>query len=800
MLIDQKTDLRAVRATKLITRVSPTILSSLKCAATGNPLAAETNHVRLVDRLMAKNEMTRDEARTTAIGILTTKDISPTRRGEILRTGGPEAIWGTIDFVGVAFLERGRRAARAVARVAFKSGQALGSGFMVAPGLFLTNRHVIQNPSTVPQLCVEFDYELDVKDNPRGTTTFALDPKVFIADPVEGLDFTLIAVGTRLSGSEELSSYGYCPLSDASDKHALGEFVNIVEHPQGRYKEVVVRENRLVARSANSLLYAADTEPGSSGSPVFNNQWQAVALHHWGGPFKFLKDSDLKPAPQSVNEGIRISAIVASLRERVLRVDAAMRPVLEGALNIWDTTPPSETSNAATLSASVADGGQTGRAGSARINTDGSASWIFPIEIAVRAPIFDAPAQTASFRSMVSATAPVVSVAGPYGEANSPNFDFSDRQGYEPGFIRGFVVPLPKLNRRQKGDAVANREARPGADPFELPYHHFSVVVNGARKLAFFTACNIDGATAKFINRKDGTVQPLDPGDPTHGLQENLSSSEGAEATEKWFDDSRVADDLLTHQDLYDQQVVPGFPTSTGMARTRRMFQRGHLVRRLDPCWGTDNQALTAEADTFFFTNCTPQVGFFNMGQGDRNIPGTGGGKLWRAVENIVLRNARNERMRVCSFTGPVFGTRDRNFRGLQVPGQFFKIAVWAEGDRLRALGMIADQRAVISVWPEALFSGADDALSGDEAFQDPDELARVDDFLTTIARIETLTGLDFGADVRNADIRAGEGDEERPEHLEDIALETGRPLIKSAKPGSNVTGRRASKHSRSKL
>jgi hypothetical protein len=32
------------------------------------------------------------------------------------------------------------------------------------------------------------------------------------------------------------------------------------------------------------------------------------------------------------------------------------------------------------------------------------------------------------------------------------------------------------------------------------------------------------------------------------------------------------------------------------------MFQKGHLVRRIDPCWGEDEVALAAEADTFHWT------------------------------------------------------------------------------------------------------------------------------------------------------------------------------------------------------
>jgi endonuclease G, mitochondrial len=193
---------------------------------------------------------------------------------------------------------------------------------------------------------------------------------------------------------------------------------------------------------------------------------------------------------------------------------------------------------------------------------------------------------------------------------------------------------------------------------------------------------------------------------------------------------------------------VDGFPS--GMGRTLRMFQRGHLVRRMDPAWGTDNQALVADADTFHFTNACPQVGFFNMGQAKSlNLPGTGGGRLWRAIENYVLRNAVADKQRVSVFTGPVFSNNDRKFRSIKVPGRFWKIVVWSDEGELRSAAMIADQRPVISVFPEAM---------GDlsEAFADEADLKKVKDFLTTVKKIEELTGLKFDAEMKTGDINAG--------------------------------------------
>ena len=62
---------------------------------------------------------------------------------------------------------------------------------------------------------------------------------------------------------------------------------------------------------------------------------------------------------------------------------------------------------------------------------------------------------------------------------------------------------------------------------------------------------------------------------------------------------------------------------------------------------------------------------------------------------------------------------------------------------------MIADQTLVYDAWPEAIWADDPDIALRPEAFQDEDELDKVRDFLSSIAEIDGLTHLDFGADVR---------------------------------------------------
>lgn len=742
-----------------IAKQSQEIENSIVQIEAGNPLGAEPSDTRRAARIARKTRLSPRDAKAMATMIATTAKLIDGVGDAI---DGAEALQGpTIDIVGVEFLTRGRTAASAVGRVAYRSGRAQGSGFLVAPGLFLTNHHVISSPEQSEALMVQFDYEAADDGTERPVTSFTFDPATcFVSDPIEGLDFTLIAVGARLSGAKSLAEFGHLPLSDAKDKHMLGERANIIQHPNGDLKQIVVRENNLVSRDETEevLHYLADTEQGSSGSPVMNNSWEPIALHHWGEPFTEIKGSDGKPLRKEVNEGIRISAIVRNLRNRAPVLADSSGQAIADALALWDASP-TETAPALPESRAAinAPGSPTStRSGGSVTHADGTITWTFPIEISVRAPLLEPP-RTIPAPPKADTSSPKTLVRGPEKRTvEVPNF--SDRGGFEPGFIPGFVVPLPDYTN--VGYRLAeNRMPHEGVDdPHELQYHHFSIVMNAERRLAAFAACNIDGRRLVAVNRDNKTVN-LDP--TLHDL--------GAEATDAFSPDPRVPESEQMTREFYEDQVVPGFPkppplpkdaspaekkahTRAMLARTARMFQKGHITLRGDPAWGTEEAAVAAESDTFFYTNAAPQLGFFNQGS-PVNAPGTKGDLRWRTVETYVLRNAFTTRKRVCVFAGPIFDDdRDPEYRfGVRVPMKFWKVVVWAEGKTLKSIALCADQRPVF----EKLTKGMPEAAAA-EAFEDLDELARASEFLSTVQEIEGLTNLDFGDAVRNADVRAG--------------------------------------------
>ena len=232
---------------------------------------------------------------------------------------------------------------------------------------------------------LEFDFERDLHGQVRTPTRYAIDTSVFVTDPIESLDFTVVAVGERLAGEGDLESFGFSGLSDAGDKHMIGEFANIVQHPNGRFKEVVLRENRLVNRFDDALHYVADTEPGSSGSAVYNSEWQMIALHHWGSPWI---DGQTDPAHPdfNVNEGIRVSSIVKRLRDRLGSVTPDARSRIEKALDLGGSASHQEVRSIGIVAPDRAPSPLPDTISNVRLGENGEVTWTLPMEISVRIP------------------------------------------------------------------------------------------------------------------------------------------------------------------------------------------------------------------------------------------------------------------------------------------------------------------------------------------------------------------------------------------------------------------------------
>ncbi|MBP2302702.1 trypsin-like peptidase domain-containing protein [Azospirillum picis] len=235
------------------------------------------------------------------------------------------------EFLSVLFLKRADRVARSVGRiVTWPQAAGFGTGFLVAPGVLITNKHVLGSPRDAEMSAVQFDYELDMGFREQRGEVFRLEPeRLFITS--EQLDYALVAVAPRGEDGGAIESHGWLPLVGQVGKIMAGQPVNIIQHPQGRRKEVVFRESTLLPLPDDPdhiLHYTGDTEPGSSGSPVFNDFWEVIALHHsavpeldkdglWvhqSGPARSAAEADLKDVRWLANEGIRVSRLVRDLQ------------------------------------------------------------------------------------------------------------------------------------------------------------------------------------------------------------------------------------------------------------------------------------------------------------------------------------------------------------------------------------------------------------------------------------------------------------------------------------------------------
>jgi len=273
-----------------------------------------------------------------------------------------ERIIGQNQLMSSFFLSLGAERARAVGRIVTQTGVGVGTGFLISSRLLMTNNHVIENDRIAALSRIEFDYVRRFDEGFGATQLFRLLPGEFFLTSVTrddlNLDYTIVAVEPVNSQGKELASRGSIPLVSAVGDLTVLEWANIIQHPGGDPQQVALRDNKVIKSLEHFIHYEADTEPGSSGSPVFNDQWQLAALHHSGVPDEErpgvyrLRNGDewdtQVPLPYEEqlrmwakvnwisNEGVRINSIIADAESR-LGEDTARRALFNEALRENDS-------------------------------------------------------------------------------------------------------------------------------------------------------------------------------------------------------------------------------------------------------------------------------------------------------------------------------------------------------------------------------------------------------------------------------------------------------------------------------
>jgi len=202
----------------------------------------------------------------------------------------------------------------------------------------------------------------------------------------------------------------------------------------------------------------------------------------------------------------------------------------------------------------------------------------------------------------------------------------SESAGYNELFMgEQYRVGLPTLIGRSATEALNGGEA--------FPFMHFSLVMNQSRKFLLYGANNVDGNRFRDIKRSNSD----------------------------WHFDARIGVENQVGNEFYHQNS----------------WDRGHMVRRRDVCWGSLEQAEKGNYDSFCWANIVLQDKKLNQG-------------VWNEIEDWMTEIKENESKKLSIFTGPIFTTTDQEYCGtgreltcgIQIPAGFWKVVFFVNSSK----------------------------------------------------------------------------------------------------------------------
>lgn len=183
------------------------------------------------------------------------------------------------------------------------SSFSCGTGFMVSPRHLMTNNHVLCDKQQAENAEYTFNYQLDADGTPAEVVKAKACPEQFFHTNAE-LDYTVVCL-------EEVPD-AFSPLQLNRKGIQKNNRVSIIQHPGGYVKQISM-QNNFVAYADNKVVqYTTSTQPGSSGSPVFNDNFDVVAIHRSGG----LLAEPGSSTKYMRNEGTSMYAVTEDLKSR----------------------------------------------------------------------------------------------------------------------------------------------------------------------------------------------------------------------------------------------------------------------------------------------------------------------------------------------------------------------------------------------------------------------------------------------------------------------------------------------------
>lgn len=542
-----------------------------------------------------------------------------------------------------------------------------GTGFVVGKNLLMTNRHVavlfarglgdrglgFQSGQTAD---VDFgeEYQQATPGTPFHVKGIRMihpywDMALLEVDGLDHLapDFKLSTTAPEDLVDRTVAVVGYPALDPRNDialqNRIFKSVFNVKRLQPGKLRPR--EDTQSFGHTVHAAVHDSSTLGGNSGSAVIDVDTGDVVALHFGGVY--LKANYGVPAYELARDRRVVAAGV------VCNGDVRTDPVPWSAF--WDRgADESRPDNDKSVPPPPPP--PPTRPEGSDIALGGSATWTIPIHVTVRlggptgGPAVSADAGRPTGETGAGITERMVE---PYRDES-----YEGRPGYDDRAL-GILVRMPEVPddkivaRTDDGDTV-------------LKYEHFSIAMHKKRRLALFTASNVD-ARPKY-------KKP----DPNADYSRRGLSGLGESDQEKWFLDPRIPG---------RQQLPDKFFTSDKGA-----FDKGHIVRREDVAWGrTYAELRRANGDTYHVTNCSPQVAGFNRS----NLGG-----IWGDVENLVLAQSKVNKEAYCLLAGPVLDPDDRTFLGrddsgatrVQIPSRYWKIVVARNGDRLESYAFLLEQ------------------------------------------------------------------------------------------------------------
>ena len=233
-------------------------------------------------------------------------------------SGQLEKIIGTQStLLPISFLEMGLQRAKAIARIDL-GARGKGSGFLIADDLLLTNHHVLENKDQARTAKAQFNYQQTLEGLAASSDDYELDPES-VFETSEEDDWSVVKVKPK---GGELAGKKWSSLSVLEQDPKMNDFTIIIQHPSGGPKQIAMYHNVIayVDPAKRVVQYLTDTEPGSSGSPVFDTNWNLIALHHSGG---WLREPGTESKQTFYrNEGIHVCRVIEGLKSKGINYNA----------------------------------------------------------------------------------------------------------------------------------------------------------------------------------------------------------------------------------------------------------------------------------------------------------------------------------------------------------------------------------------------------------------------------------------------------------------------------------------------